>query len=70
MIVIQKHRSLVHSEELLLQLSCYFAVCTQMTVLICHARVMSAGKLTDNACVNVAEHAHNKRDVSKNLIPD
>lgn len=40
---------------------------TQMTVLIRHSRVTSAGKLTVNACVNVTEHVHNNKDISKNL---
>lgn len=40
---------------------------TQMTVPICHSRVTSAGKLTVNACVNVTEHVHNNKDISKNL---
>lgn len=51
-----------------LKLSCYLTTCTQITEVICCARIASAGKLTVNACVNVTEHVHNKRDVSKNLI--
>lgn len=51
-----------------LELSCYLTTCTQITEVICCARIASAGKLTVNACVNVTEHVHNKRDVSKNLI--